>query len=224
VTTQPAAPPPPTLGRAKLSIVQAIIVLLILLVLTFAVMRMIEDIPHLRAGTVPDDDEYGRRYVEHPWLAVAHIAPGVLYLIGAPFQLAHRIRSRAYWFHRRFGRLMLVAGLLSGIFAIAFGIPYAFGGVGESVAAVVFSLWFMACLVLAFRAIKQNRVRHHRRWMIRAFAIGLGVGSIRIWVAILSETGLLSFQGSFAPAFWIAFLSHVIGAELWIRTTPHPKG
>ncbi|MBM7786635.1 DUF2306 domain-containing protein [Tenggerimyces flavus] len=224
MVTPPTAPPPATVGRAKLSIVQAITLILILIVLTFAVLRMIEDLPHLQAGTVPDDDEYAKRYVEHPWLAVAHIAPGVLYLIGAPFQLAHRIRSKAYWFHRRFGRLLLVAGLLSAIFAIAFGIPYAFGGVGESVAAVVFSLWMIACLVLAFRAIKQDRVADHRRWMIRAFAIALGVGSIRIWIAIFSSTGLLDFQGSFAPAFWVAFVSHVIGAELWIRTTPQPQG
>jgi uncharacterized membrane protein len=222
MTTQPAAPPP-TLGRVRLSIVQAIILILILIVLTFAVIRMIEDIPHIQAGTIPED-EYARPYVEHAWLAVAHIAPGVLYLIGAPFQLAYRIRSRAYWFHRRLGRLLLVAALLSGIFAIAYGIPFAFGGVGESSAAVVFSLWFMTCLVLAYRAIKQDRVRDHRRWMIRAFAIGLGVGSIRIWIGIFSATGLLDFQSSFAPAFWIAFISHAIGAELWIRTTPHPKG
>ncbi len=223
MATPSTATPPPTVGRAKLSIVQAIILILSLIVLTFAVLRMIEDIPHLQAGTIPDD-EYAKRYVEHPWLAAAHIAPGVLYLIGAPFQLAHRIRSKAYWFHRRFGRLLLVAGLLSAIFAIAFGIPYAFGGFGESAAAVVFSIWMIVCLVLAFRAIKQDRVVDHRRWMIRAFAIGLGVGSIRIWVAIFSSTGLLDFQGSFAPAFWIAFVSHVIGAELWIRTTPQPKG
>lgn len=223
MATPTTATPPPTVGRAKLGIVQAIILILILIVLTFAVLRMIEDIPHLRAGTIPDD-EYAKRYVEHPWLAVAHIAPGVLYLIGAPFQLAHRIRSKAYWFHRRFGRLLLVAALLSAIFAIAFGIPYAFGGFGESSAAVVFSLWMIVCLLLAFRAIKQDRMVDHRRWMIRAFAIGLGVGSIRIWVAIFSSTGLLDFQGSFAPAFWIAFVSHVIGAELWIRTTPQPKG
>lgn len=223
MATPSTATPPPTVGRAKLSIVQAIILILSLIVLTFAVLRMIEDIPHLQAGTIPDD-EYAKRYVQHPWLAVAHIAPGVLYLIGAPFQLAHRIRSKAYWFHRRFGRLLLVAGLLSAIFAIAFGIPYAFGGLGESSAAVVFSIWMIVCLVLAFRAIKQDRVVDHRRWMIRAFAIGLGVGSIRIWIAIFSSTGLLDFQGSFAPAFWIAFVSHVIGAELWIRTTPQLDG
>lgn len=222
MSTKPADPPS-TVGRAKLSTVQAIIVLLILVVVTFAVIRLVEDIPELRAGTVPDD-EYAQRYVEHPWLAWAHIAPGLVYLIGAPFQLAYRIRSRAYWFHRRLGRVLLVAGLLSAVFAIAFGGPFAFGGVGEASAAVVFSIWFGICLVLAFRAIRQDRVVDHRRWMIRAFAIGLGVGSIRVWVGIFMATGLLDLKGSFAPAFWIAFVSHAIGAELWIRTTPHPKG
>lgn len=52
---------------------------------------------------------------------------------------------------------------------------------GESIATVVFGVWFIASLVLAFRAIRRDDVPQHRRWLIRAFAVG--VGTIRIWVA-----------------------------------------
>lgn len=60
--------------------------------------------------------------------------------------------------------------------------------------------------------------------MTRAYAIGIGVGTIRIWVFIFSETGLLDFRDSFALGFWLAFGMHALFAEWWIRTTPHPPG
>ena len=56
---------------------------LISIVLAFALVRVVTDWPHILAGTVPDDD-FARRYVAHPWLAYLHIAPGVVYLLGAP--------------------------------------------------------------------------------------------------------------------------------------------
>jgi Predicted membrane protein (DUF2306) len=46
------------------------------------------------------------------------------------------------------------------------------------------SIWFLICLVLAFRALRAGDMVLHRRWMIRAFAIGIAVGTIRIWTAL----------------------------------------
>jgi hypothetical protein len=59
----------------------------------------------------------------------------------------------------------------------------------ETTAAVIFSLWFLACLTLAIRAIRGDDMVHHRRWMIRAFAVGVAVGTIRIWQAIRLRAG-----------------------------------
>ena len=92
----------------------------------------------------------------------------------------------------------------------------------EAAATAVFGLWFLACLVLAVRAIRLNDIVQHRRWMIRAFAIGIGIGSIRIWLAIFQGTGLLDFASSFGPAFWISFSMHAAAAELWLRAFPNP--
>jgi hypothetical protein len=50
------------------------------------------------------------------------IGPGILYLLGAPLHLTHRFRSRHYTFHRRLGRVLAGSALLSGVFAIVFGI------------------------------------------------------------------------------------------------------
>ena len=99
--------------------------------------------PHLAAGTMPED-EFDRRYVEQAWLAYLHIVPGVVYLFLAPLQLAYRIRSRHYTFHRQLRRVLATAGMISGIFALIFGGLFSFGGVPEASAAVFGQLWLRA--------------------------------------------------------------------------------
>jgi hypothetical protein len=77
-------------------------------------------------------------------------------------------------------------------------------------------------LTLAIRAIRGDDMVHHRRWMIRAFAVGVAVGTIRIWQAIFVGFGLLSFEDAFGPTFWISFSLHVAAAELWLHARPNP--
>ena len=215
--------PVTTLGRGRLRTVAAVSAVLIAIVLAFFAQRLLVDVPNLAAGTVPED-AYDRRYVEHPWLAYLHIVPGILYLVGAPLQLSRRFRTRHYAVHRRLGRALLSLALVSGVFAIAFGVPFAFGGSWQAAATFVFGVWFLACLVLAFRAIRRDDVARHRRWMIRAFATGVAVGTIRIWIGLFQATGLLTFEDSFPVAFWLSFALHAAAAEWWLRRTPALTG
>ena len=209
------------LGTKRLLAVQIAVGLLLLFVVRNVVARFVIDMPNIAAGTLPED-EFDHRYVEQAWLAYLHIVPGVVYLFLAPLQLAYRIRSRHYTFHRRLGRVVATAGMISGVFALIFGGLFSFGGLSEASAAVVFGLWFLTCLVLAVRAIRRDDIVHHRRWMIRAFAIGIGIGTTRVWLALFEVTGLRSFESSFGPAFWISFSLHALIAELWIRAFPNP--
>jgi uncharacterized membrane protein len=198
--------------------------LLILIVLTFYGMRIGTDVPFLASGTTPEPEDFESRYVAHPWLAYLHMTPGVLYLLGAPLQLSERFRTRHYTVHRRLGRVLVGAVLFSVVFAMVFGIGFSWGGSPEAVATTVFGCWFLVCLLLAVRAIRRDDVINHRRWMIRAFFTGVAVGTIRIWVGLLIASGLLNFHESFAAAFWIGFVLHVLAGEWWVRTTPAKTG
>ena len=93
--------------------------------------------------------------------------------------LSTAFRSRHYTYHRRLGRVLVTAAMISGVVALIFGGRYSYGGLPEASAAVVFGLWFLTCPVLAVRAIRRDYIVHHRRWMIRAFAIGIGRSSER---------------------------------------------
>ena len=207
-----AAGPP---GRA----VWATLVLLGLITIVFAGIRVAEDWPAIAAGTPPDEDSFEYRYVTHPVLAYLHILPGIVYLVGAPLQLSRRFRERHFTVHRRLGRLLVSAGILAGVFAIVFGTLFSFGGWPQALAAMTFGAYFVTALVLAFRAIRRGDVTHHRRWMIRAFALGLAVGTIRIWIGLFTVVGL-SFENSFAAAFWVSFPLHALAAEVYLSRRP----
>jgi uncharacterized membrane protein len=197
---------------------------LIGIALTFYGIRIATDLPFLVTGTDPEPEDFEARYVAHWRLAYLHMTPGVLYLLGASLQLSQRFRTTHYTFHRRLGRVLVTAAIVSIVFALLFGLRFPWGGDVEALATAVFGCWFLVCLLLAVRAIRHDRVPAHRRWMIRAFAVGVGIGTVRIWIGLLIGTGLLGFHASFAAAFWIAFSIHVLAGEWWIRTTPDKTG
>ena len=211
----------PASSRRTVRLMTVVVVVLLLIMLVAVIRRLVIDVPHVLAGTIPPET-YDVRFVVHHWIAYLHIGPGTLYLLGAPLQLSYRFRSRHYIFHRRLGRVLVGSALLSGVFAVVIGLLFPFGGPIHGAAAVLFGLWFIACLLLAVRAIRRDDIYHHRRWMIRAFAVGVAVGTIRIWLGIFVGLGLLEFENSFGPAFWISFCVHALAAELWLRARPSP--
>jgi uncharacterized membrane protein len=208
-------------GRPLTWLAWSAVWLLIAVVVVFLVIRVTSDIGDLSSGNIPPEEEFDHRYVVNPWPAYLHILPGTVYLLGAPFQLSVRIRRRNIRFHRGLGRVLLVAGAVTGVFAIVIGIMMPFGDFAEMSATLVFGLYFLAALVLAYRAIRSGRVSIHRRFMIRAFAVGVGVGMIRIVVGIGEAFGI-GIEQSFGAAFWIAFVVLAFLAEVWLRLRPDP--
>jgi uncharacterized membrane protein YozB (DUF420 family) len=197
-----------------------VVFFLIAVVLVFAVIRVTIDSQNIATGVIPAEGEFDRRYAQYPIPAYAHIIPGVVYLVLAPFQISRRFRNRHLDLHRKMGRILVPIGILSGVVGVIFGFFFSFGGFAEASAAVVFGTWFVIALSLAYSYIRAGDTVRHRRWMIRAFAIGLGVGTIRIWVGLLEATGMLEFDDAFGAAFWLAWTMHVLAAELWLRRRP----
>lgn len=201
-------------------VVWSMAILLTAIVVVFVGIRLATDLPNVLSGTLPERSSFEYRYTAFAWLAYAHILPGLVYLLIAPFQLWRGFRTRDFARHRRLGRVGIVAGILSGVFTIVFGGLMAFGGALEATASVVFGAWLVVALVSAYRAIRRGDARRHRRWMIRAFAVGVAVGTIRIWIGLFEALDILDFQDAFGPAFWISFALHATAAELWLLWRP----
>ncbi|MDN5913987.1 MAG: DUF2306 domain-containing protein [Pseudonocardia sp.] len=203
----------------------SILALLIAVVLVSFAIRLAVDVPNIVTGTVPGPDAFEQRYALHPAAAYLHMVPGVVYLLGAPLQLSRRFRSQHLRAHRRLGRVVLAAGLITGVAAIVVGVWFPYGGTLEASGAVVFGAWFLAALVLAYRAVRRRDIARHRRFMIRAFAVGLAVGTTRVWVGLFQAVGLLAIQNNagtqwFGVAFWFALVMHAVLAEAYLAARP----
>jgi uncharacterized membrane protein len=158
-------------------------------------------------------------FAEHSRLTFVHIIPGALFLLLGPLQFIPKIRNRALRFHRWSGRVFLVCGGVIGVSALLMSFGMAIGGANETAATTLFALIFLFDLARAYTSIRKRRVSEHREWMIRAFAIGLAIATIRPIVGAFFAARMLSPHEFFGIAFWIGFTVHLIAAEVWINYT-----
>ncbi len=162
-------------------------------------------------------------FARYPALTLIHIVPGLLFMLLGPLQFSRTLRARHVSWHRWAGRVYLACALVVGVSALAMslGMP-AIGGAPQAVATTLFGLWFLYALGRAYRHILRREVGQHREWMLRAFAVGLAVATIRPIIGLFFATSRISGLTAaqfFGVAFWIGFVLHVVAAELWIRRT-----
>jgi uncharacterized membrane protein YozB (DUF420 family) len=95
------------------------------------------------------------------------------------------------------------------------------------VATTLFATFFLFALCKAFWHIRRREIALHREWMIRAFAVGLAVATIRpiigFFFATSRLTGLTPHE-FFGVAFWIGFVLQIMAAEAWIHWTADEAG
>ena len=161
---------------------------------------------------------FGRTYVVHARSAFLHIIPGALFLVLATMQFSARIRRRYPAAHRWNGRTLLTLAAAIGLSGIYLGLRAPFGGPGESVAAIVFGGFFLGSASRSYVAIRRGDVAAHREWMLRMYAVALGVAVIRLiglpWSALPGRP-----QDLFVLALWSGWILTLGLAEWWIRHT-----
>ena len=120
------------------------------------------------------------RFADVPLPLVIHIIAAAVFLVGGAFQLVPRFRQKHRAWHRRAGRVLVVAGLLVAGSALWMTLFYATKpgtGLLLYLLRLVFASVMAACLVLGVTTIRRRDVAGHRAWMIRAYAIGLAAGT-----------------------------------------------
>jgi len=168
----------------------------------------------------PAADVLDARYVQHLLVSFVHIVPGLLFLSLAPLQFVPRIRQRHISFHRGLGRVLVSCALISGVFALVVGFRLpAFGGIATQSATAFFGAIFLFSLVKGFWHIRRKEVRLHREWMIRAFALAMGVATIRVFLALFMGLASFSTEEVFGTTFWLGFSVNLLAAEVWINRT-----
>ena len=162
------------------------------------------------------------RFGRHRVATYLHVAAGAVFLILAPFQFSTRIRRRHVRFHRWSGRLLVLTAVLTAIAGLFFGLLMPYAGLAEVIVVALFGGLFLVAIAKAYLAIRRRDVATHRRWMIRAFAVALGIATARLaGLAVdltLSPAGLPA-KPLFVLALWIGWGSTVGAAELWLAYT-----
>ncbi|NSL85964.1 DUF2306 domain-containing protein [Chitinophaga sp. Mgbs1] len=157
-------------------------------------------------------------FTENPLLTFIHILPGAIFMLLGPLQFIPRLRSRFPAFHRTSGRIFIISAYITGISAVM--MPFVMlpiGGINEAAASILFGCWFLLALSMAWYHILHQHTGLHREWMIRAFATGLAVSTVRPIIALFFGFSGLPPQVFFGTAFWIGFTLHLIIAEGWIN-------
>ena len=168
-------------------------------------------------------EPYNSGFLKFPTITAIHVLPGAIYLALAPFQFIAFIWSRWIDYHRWTGRVILIIGVLVGTTALFIAIVIPFSGWVESVINGFFAILFLRALSKGYLSIRAKKIALHREWMIRAFALGLAIATMRlIFIPALIIVGNPTHQQAATlsiVSFTIAFSLHIGLAELWIRST-----
>jgi uncharacterized membrane protein len=164
--------------------------------------------------------EMDNAFANRRTLTLAHILPAMLFMVLGPLQFVRSLRSKYPQVHRWSGRIFLTASAVVGTTGLTLAFGKTIGGVDEKAAIALFGSFFLIALAHALR----REFDQHREWMIRGYAIGLAVATIRPIMGSFFAAALLRGHRPepkefFGAAFWIGFTLQMIAAEIWINYT-----
>lgn len=120
------------------------------------------------------------RFFAMPLPVVLHILAVIVYSLLGAFQFSPGLRRRDRHWHRAAGRILVVCGLVAALTGLwmAHFYPWPEGdGVMVYAERLIFGTAMLVSIVLSLVAIRRRDFALHGRWMIRAYAIGLGAGT-----------------------------------------------
>ena len=187
----------------------------ILVLLIFAVIRVIDTY-----GGAPPRSLFEARYLQSPVISAIHMFSGIIFVLLAPLQFIPKLRARHLGVHRVMGRVLICCALIAGFYGIVAAVVLpVFGGLASETASWFFGTIFIFALLRAFWCVRNRKIAQHREWMIRAFALALGVGAQRIILGILIASTDYTLVDAFGPGLWMGFGFNLILAEVWINVS-----
>ncbi len=120
------------------------------------------------------------RFFAMPLPVVLHILAVIPFSILGALQFAPAFRTRHRTWHRASGRVVVGCGLIAAVSGLWMTLFYPWpAGDGEAlyIERLVFGIGMLISMLLAINAIRQRHFTVHGRWMLRAYAIGMGAGT-----------------------------------------------
>jgi uncharacterized membrane protein len=163
-------------------------------------------------------------FADRRTLSLLHIVPGMLFMALGPLQFVRGLRAKYPQVHRWSGRIFLTTSAVVGITGLTLAFGKTIGGVDEKAAITLFGSFFLIALARGLWHALRREFAHHREWMIRGYAIGLAVATVRPIMGTFFAAAVLRGHRPepsefFGTAFWLGFTLQMIAAEIWINYT-----
>lgn len=146
----------------------------------------------------------------------SHITFGAISLFVGWIQFNKKIRSKYLGFHRKLGKVYVVAVLISGIsgFYISF---YATGGWIAISGFSTMAIFWLITTIMAFISIKKGNVTDHQKWMIRSYAICWAAVTLRLYLPFFQGVFGMDFISAYLIIAWLCWVPNLFLAEIFIR-------
>lgn len=146
-----------------------------------------------------------------------HITTSIVALVIGPFTLSTKFREKNINRHRIVGRIYMVGILLGGVSGLYLSF-YATGGLVAKLGFGLLSVLWLTSAYQALHRVKNKKIKEHRNWMIRNYALTFAAVTLRIWLPLFIVLfGIEHFELSYAIIAWLAWVPNLIVAELFIR-------
>ena len=195
------------------------VIILALIGITAVVRRILLLEGLIKSPPYPRGGAFDSGFSRHPVLTLFHIIPGIFFMVCGPLQFSTKIRNRYPRFHTWCKWIFIGSSVQIGITALIMAFTMAIGGANETSATALFASLFLFSLYKSVLYNSRQEYAYYREWMIRVFAIGLAIATVRPIVGMFFAFSKLLPQEFFGIAFWIGFTIHLIIAEAWINYT-----
>jgi uncharacterized membrane protein len=165
------------------------------------------------------------RFSASPLPVVIHILSATVFAMLGAWQFSARLRRRHRAWHRRAGRIVMVAGLGVALSALWLNQFFPRAGAARELLyplRMVFGVAMLVTITLGFLAARRHDFTDHRAWMIRSYAIGIVAGT---QVFTLGIGGAIFGHGGVTTALLLAAAWAInLGVAEWtIRRRPRRR-
>jgi uncharacterized membrane protein len=180
------------------------------------VLNALVEVVQIPTGSYPADSA---RLAIAPIAWFAHVLAGAAFGITGPLQFVRALRQRFGALHRITGRVFVLSGAILGLSGLSLlaqvtsvRTPLA------DTARGLFGLALLVALALAMAAIRNRDIQRHRAWMIRAYAIGMGLAAVGlVFFPIYIVTGQAPMGIASDILFVASWVLTIVAGELVVR-------
>ena len=174
------------------------------------------------SGTYAEDSAH---LAVAPISMFVHVLAGFAFGITGPVQFVRALRNRFGALHRALGRIFVLSGAVIGLSGLSILAQVTSQRTPMvDIARGFFGLALLIALAMAMVAIRNRDFLRHRAWVIRSYAIGMGLGTVAlVFIPLYIVTGQPPIGLTSDILLVVTWLLNIAVAEMVIRRSSRSR-